>query len=485
MTPPRRQLGFSITAAIVIANMIGTGVFTSTGYQAQSLHDPATILIAWIVGGVLALCGAAAYAELGAMMPQAGGEYVYLSRAYHPAVGFLSGWVSLTAGFSAPIAASAIAFATYLAKLVPPLASPADWLTASLDIGGHHIVTISLGAQAAVAIALIVAATTLHGFDTRLGGRVQTVLTGAKLVLIAGFIVLGLTAGDGDWHNLHGQHGGLANITTPSFAIALMYVGVAYSGWNAAAYVAGEVRRPERTLPRSLLAGTGIVMALYVLLNLVFLYAVPSDTLAAPVIEVGDVAARQLFGPRAASLVTSVIALVLMSAVSAMVMTGPRIYAAMAARGALPEPLGRYNRRGVPAVAVVTQGVLGVAFVLVGDLGNLLRFVGFTLSIFAALTVAAVFVLRGRGLRAPHRTLGYPVTPIVFIAASGWIAYAQVRENPRESLVVVGVLAVGGVLYRVLGRAAPPPAGGPEAVVEALPEPLPEARVVTGEPHAP
>jgi basic amino acid/polyamine antiporter, APA family len=476
VTPPRRQLGFAITAAIVIANMVGTGVFTSTGFQAHDLHDPATILLAWVVGGVLALCGAAAYAELGAMMPRAGGEYVYLSEAYHPALGFLSGWVSMTAGFSAPIAVSALAFATYLARLVPAVGSPDAWLTASLVVGDHRLATIALGAREAVAIGLIVVVTAIHGFDTRIGGWVQAGVTATKVALIIGFIAFGLAVGHGDLHNLRSQGGGLANLTTPSFAMALMYVSFAYSGWNAAGYVAGEVRRPERTLPRSLFAGTGVVMALYVLLNLVFLYAVPSDVLAGsngggPVIEVGDAAARQLFGDRAGALVTSVIALALVSAVSAMVMAGPRVYAAMAADGALPEPLSRHSRRGVPTVAVVTQGVLGAVFVLVGDLGQLIRFVGFTLAIFAALTVGALFVLRGRGYRAPYRTLGYPVTPLLFIALSAWIAYAQVKENLRESLGVLAVLAVGGALYHVFGRGSRPGAG-------AGPERLPEARVV-------
>ena len=472
MTPPRRQLGFSITAAIVIANMIGTGVFTSTGFQAHDLHDPATILIAWVVGGVLALCGAAAYAELGAMMPRAGGEYVYLGEAYHPALGFLSGWVSLTAGFSAPIAVAALAFATYFARLVPALA-PEAWLAASLDIGGHHLFTIALGAREAIAIALIVVVTALHAFDTRIGGWVQAGFTAAKVLLIVGFIAFGVLIGHGDWRNLATQGGGLANLTTPSFAIALMYVSFAYSGWNAAAYVAGEVVQPARTLPRSLFVGTGLVMVLYVGLNLVFLYAVPSDVLAGPsdgfnpVIEVGDAAARQLFGDRAGQLVTSVIALALVSAVSAMVMAGPRIYAAMAADRALPEPLSRHSRRGVPTLAVVTQGVLGVLFVLVGDLGQLIRFVGFTLAIFAALTVGALFVLRSRGYRAPYRTPGYPLTPILFIALSGWIAYAQIVEHFRESLGVLIVLAVGGVLY-ALGRGSRPSAGaGRDTLAEA------------------
>jgi APA family basic amino acid/polyamine antiporter len=474
VTPPRRQLGFAVTAAIVVANMIGTGVFNSTGFQAQSLHDPMTILVAWIVGGVLALCGAVTYAELGSMIPKAGGEYVYLREAYHPAAGFMSGWVSLTAGFSAPIAAAALAFAGYFAKLVPGLGDPAPWATASLGLGGHHV-TIAIGAQQAVAIALIAAITVLHAFDTRLGGRVQAGFTAAKVLLIFGFIVGGLLSGGGSWANFAPQHGGLANIGTQSFAISLMYVTLAYSGWNAAAYVAGEVQRPEKTLPRSLLAGTGVVMVLYVLLNLVFLYAVPSATLAGPpdgmpIIEVGDAAARALFGDRAGQLITAVIALALISAVSAMVMAGPRVYAAMAADRALPHQLGHYNQRGVPTVAVITQGVLGTIFVLVGDLGQLMRFVAFTLALSAAFTVASVFVLRRRGYHAPYRAFGYPLTPLLFIVLSLWIAYAQIRENPKESLVVAAVFAVGGVLYALLGRRATPPV--PPA------GPLPEARIV-------
>lgn len=449
MTAPQRRLGLGVTAAIVVANMIGTGVFTSTGFQAMSLHDPATILLAWVVGGVLALCGAAAYAELGSMMPKAGGEYVYLREAYHPAVGFMSGWVSLTAGFSAPIAVSALAFSGYLATLVPALQGGEPWFSAALAFGDHKLATVALGAQQAVAMALILAITALHSFDAKVGGWVQAGFTAAKVVLIVLFILGGLLFGTGDWSNLASRGGGLDNVGTVAFATALMYVSFAYSGWNAAAYIAGEVERPERTIPRALLLGTGIVMVLYVLLNLVFLYAVPIPVLAAPVVEVGDVAAKNLFGASAGRLISSVIALALVSAVSAMVMAGPRVYAAMAADRALPRRLARHNKRGVPVVAVVTQGVLGCLFVLVGDLGQLIRFAGFTLAVFAALTVAAVFVLRARGHRAAYRTFGYPVTPIAFICLSGWIAYAQFVAHPRECAVVIGVLLVGAVVYAV------------------------------------
>lgn len=450
---PRRRLGLYVTAAIVIANMIGTGVFTSAGLQARDLHDPITILLAWVVGGAIALCGAAAYAELGAMMPRAGGEYVYLREAYHPALGFLSGCVSMTAGFSAPIAVSALTFSAYAGSIFPALHGSAKWIDTSLVLGGHPFFTIALGPQEAVAIGLILAITLIHLFDTKVGGWVQAAFTAGKVVLIVAFVVGGIVGGAGDWGNLAPQHGGLANVHTESFAIGLMTVSFAYSGWNAAAYIASDIARPERNLPRALLLGTGVVTVLYVALHLVFFYAVPADVLAqGPVIEVGDAAARALFGARAGQLVTITIALALVSSVSAMVMAGPRVYAAMAADRALWKPLGFHSRRGVPTVAILAQTGLAVVFVLVGDFGEKIQFVGFTLAIFAALTVGALFVLRRRGLAATYRTWGYPVTPLAFIAVSGWIAYAQIRDQPWQSLAVVCVLGVAGAVYAWVAR---------------------------------
>jgi len=423
---PKRQLGLGITAAIVVANMIGTGVFTGTGFNAAALHDPKTILLAWVIGGVVALCGAACYAELGTLMPKAGGEYVYLREAYHPALGFMSGWVSLTWGFSAAIATAAVTFAAYVAALAGGIADP--W------------------AQKAIAITLIIVVTSMHAFDTKVGGRVQQVFTILKVLLIVMFIVLGFASGNGDWAHFETQGGGYSNIFTKTFAIQLMYISFAYSGWNAAAYIAGEVENPERTLPRSLLIGTGIVMALYVLLNVIYFYAVPSSGLAG-VKEVGNAAAVALFGKTGGNLITSLIALALVSAVSAMVMAGPRVYSAMANDRALFAFMGRYSKRGVPTAAVIAQGVFSVTLVMVSSLGQLMRFVGFTLAIFAALAVSSLFVLRARGMRGAYRTWGYPITPLVFIGVSAWIAYAQISENPKESLIVAAVLAVGFVAY--------------------------------------
>jgi len=414
------------------------------------LHDRRTILLCWIIGGVIALCGAACYAELGTLMPKAGGEYVYLREAYHPALGFLSGWVSLTAGFSAAIAGAAIGFSKYLATFVPGIADP---LTQKL-----------------IACALIVLIAAMHGFDAKLGGRVQEGFTIMKVLLIVVFIALGLSSSQGDWGHFASEAGGVAeNLPTTAFAISLMYVSFAYSGWNAAAYIAGEVEKPERNLPRSLLLGTGVVMVLYVLLNVVYFYALPSKTLGAPVFEPGAEAAAALLGARAGHAISSLIALALVSAVSAMVMAGPRVYAAMAADRALPQQLAWHSKRGVPTVAVAVQAVVGILFVIVGKLDELIRFAGFTLAVFAALTVGALFILRRRGLKGPYRTFAYPLTPLVFIASSVWIAYAQIKANPTESLVVLGVLVVGGVLYMVAVPRTPKP---PE------PPPFPEARVV-------
>lgn len=439
MTPPKRQLGIVIAAAIVIANMIGAGVFTSAGFQAAfSFKDPLTMMSTWIVGGVLALAGAAAYAELGSLMPRAGGEYVYLREAYHPAVGFMSGWVSLIVGFSAPIAAAALLFASYVAALVPA-------------VGGTVGIKV-------IACLLIVAMSALHAFDTRLGGRVQTGFTIAKALLIVVFIGAGLLLGAGDWGHFAGRDDGLTKLGTragaTSYATALMYVSFAYSGWNAAAYIAGEIRDPQRTLPRALLLGTVVVMLLYIGLNLVFIYGVSPDAMAVDPIKqpVGDLAARALFGARAGDLLSSLIALALMSAVSAMVMAGPRVYATMAADHALPRQLAHYSERGVPVVSVVVQCVLAIGFAIASDPDQLIRIVGFTLAMFAALTVGAVFVFRARGKVAPYRTPGYPVTPILFIGLSLWTVYFGVSANPRVSAIIAIVLAAGSVVYLATNR---------------------------------
>jgi APA family basic amino acid/polyamine antiporter len=321
--PQDRRLGTTAATALVVANMVGTGIFTTTGFMAANVANPILILVVWAAGGVLALCGASVYGELGAMMPHAGGEYVYLRRAFGPAVGFLSGFVSLVVGFSAPIAAAAYGFGAYLHSAVP-----------SVPL---------LGA----AVGVIVLTTALHMADVVWGGRVQTLLSAYKVLVIVAFVAAAFTVGEGDMAHLVAE----PLVVAPSeLAVALVLVAFAYSGWNAAAYVAGELRDPGRTLPRSLLLGAGSVALLYLALNVAFFYGAPSAVLAASPEDVGAVAARALFG-RAGDLFALAIAFALVSSVSAMVLAGPRVYLAMARDGVFfraraDEPAGRALRRG-------------------------------------------------------------------------------------------------------------------------------------------
>lgn len=432
-TPPTeavRQLGLVSATAIVCANMIGTGIFVTTGFMAGDIGNVHAILFGWFLGGTLALCGAACYAELGAMWPRVGGEYVYLREAYHPWVGFLSGWVSLIAGFSAPIAAAALAFDQYLGAVVP-------------------------GLEPKVAAYILIAALTLlHMVNVALGSAVQNVFTVMKVALIIVFVVAGLTFGDGDWGHFVGEAAadggpGFDTVFTSMFAISLIFVMFTYSGWNAAAYIAGEIKDPGRTLPRSLLLGTAIVTALYLLLNVVYFYAAPPHVLASAEGIVGDVAARILFGDSAGKMLSTLIALALVSSVSAMVMAGPRVYAAMAEDGMFFKFFARRNTGGAPFFSVILQGLLACVLVSTTKLGPLIRYIGFTLSVFAALTVAGVIVMRIRkpDMPRPYKTFGYPVTPILFVVLSCWMAGHTVYQKPLESFYGVLTVLSGMVLY--------------------------------------
>lgn len=428
-----RRLGLTPAIAIVVANMIGTGVFISAGYMVHALDAP-RILIAWLVGGVLALSGAAIYAELGAMMPRVGGEYVYLKESLHPSVGFLSGWVSLIAGFSAPIGAASLAFGHYTHAVVP-----------------------ALDAKVA-AVCLIAGLTLLHMIDVVLGSRVQTGFTLLKVSLILLFIFAGLLIGDGSWSHLDtALPTASSSLLSDSFAIQLFWVAFAYSGWNAAAYIAGEMKDPARNLPRALFIGTAIVTVLYLVLNLVFLYAAPAQELSAIINnrEVGTSAAIALFGDSAGKWLSTLIAVALISTVSAMVMAGPRVYAAMAEDRLFFRALSVRHAKGGPMFSVLLQGAIAVFMALALNLEQLVIYIGFTLSIFAALTVVGAFVLRMRRPNAerPYRAFLWPVTPILFVALSAWLVYQGIMRKPQECLVYGGGTLLAGVIVYVLWQA--------------------------------
>ena len=431
-----RPLSATAATALVVANMIGTGIFTTTGFMAQQLRHPLVGLGIWVAGGLLALCGAAVYAELGAMLPRVGGEYVYLRKAFHPVLGFLSGWVSLHVGFSAPIAASAYACGAYLHAVWP-------WLPVQLAASG-----------------LVVLLSGLHMADVLWGARVQTALSIYKVVLIAVFVTAALGFGAGSW-----QHFGVEGhgATAGTIGVALVFVSFAYSGWNAAAYVAGEVRQPGRSLPLALLGGTAIVLGLYLALNVVFFYAAPAPALAAEPEQIGAVAARALFGSVGGRTFSLLIALALVSSVSAMIMAGPRVYMAMAQDGAFVRALGYCNRRGAPWLSIALQAVLAIVMIVTVTFENLLTYIGFTLSVFTSLTVLAAFVLRTREphLPRPYRTTGWPLTPLLFLGLSAWMVVFSIKERPEVALWGGLTLGAGLVVYALVrkrNRQLPQPA---------------------------
>ena len=421
-TGAARKLSPITAVALVIANIVGAGLFTTTGFLTELLGASWLVLLVWITGGLVAVCGATLYGELGAMMPRSGGEYVYLSRVFHPSIGFVSGWISLLVGFSAPIALAAFAFGAYIETIMPQL--PAK-LSATL---------------------LILILTTSHLFDVVWGGRFTTAVTALKVVLIVVFIVAGFSIGQGDWQNLTA---GVADSSPGSFAVALVLVAYSYSGWNVAAYIAGELNQPARMLPRVLLWGTGLAVCISVALNVVYMYAAQPDQLVSAGEQVGVAAGHALFGKFGGNSIAVMIALALISSASAMIMAGPRVYATMAQDGMFFRILAQRSRKGIPWVSIAFQGALSIVMLLTSTFLELLTYVGFTLSLSSALTVSAVFVLRRRepNTPRPYRALGWPYSGIFFLGVSGLMIGYAITDRP--SMALAGLLTVlsGLVLY--------------------------------------
>ena len=411
----RRVIGVRPASALVVSNMVGTGIFTTTGFMLADGALPGDVLVAWLLGGLLALCGALCSAELGANMPASGGEYHYLSRLLHSAVGYLSGWVSLVVGFAAPIAAAAMAMHYYVATVIP----------------GWPVRTM--------AVATILALSALHAADVRLGSRVQWWLTLLKLALIVGLIA-GVVLVRPDFTRLLAFQPRFW--LTSGFAVMLIFITFAYSGWNAAAYIGAEIAEPERALPRSLLLGTGVVTLLYMLANVSYLSAVPADRLAGQK-EVAQIVGAAQWGAGGGKIVAGLIALCLVGTVSAMVFVGPRVAEAMAADGLLPGVLGRLNARGVPMSAVWAQAVVASLFAVAAVFDKLLIYIGYTLNIFAALTAVALVRLRRSGGSRWRVCVGYPLPPLVFAAFAVWMTIWSVRSEPKATLAGVATLLVG------------------------------------------
>lgn len=439
----RREIGLREATLLVIANMVGTGVFTTSGFILSELGSAHTLLVCWIIGGLFALAGALCYGELGAMMPHAGGEYVYLRRSFGILPAFVSGWISLMVGFSAPIAAAAIGFATYLLG-----GNVQSWYT--LEWSGIRVV--SLSPVTVIAIASVVLFSLVHFHSVRLGKNVQSLLTFLKIAFIVTLLVAGFGFGNGDASRVSELLVAKDDpIAWGRVAVALIFVSFAYSGWNAAAYLGGEIINPERNLPLSLLIGTVFVCLLYLLLNLLYVYALPAEVMAAK-LEVGLEAANVLFGKSIGSVFGMVIALGLLSVISAMIMAGPRVYYAMARDGMFFSIFGKVDEaHNTPAYSIFFQAALAVVMIVTATFDVLLMYIGFTLSLSSMLTVLGLMWMRWKEPDAPrpYKTFGYPVVPILFIAGNLWIVLYMVSSRPIVG--AVGLLTVlSGVAFFTL-----------------------------------
>ncbi len=409
---------------MVIANMVGTGVFTSLGFQVVAIKSGFPIELLWVLGGIAALSGALTYGELGTALPRSGGEYHLLSRIVHPLVGFLSGWVSATVGFAAPTALAAIAFATYLSAVLP-------WIPVV------H-----------TAAFVVLFFTALHCWSIVWGSRFNNVLTSLKVILLLVFIVAAFRVPAAQDVTFLPRPGDFDLVLTPAFAVSLVYVAYAYTGWNAAIYIVGEMEDPRRHLPRALFTGTAVVLVLYALVNYAFMRTVPFDVLAGQ-IEVGYFSASRIFGETGGAVMAVIIALILTSTISVMIFVGPRIVQVMGEDFPLLQKLSVRSEKGIPVYAILVQSIITLAFIYTATFQQVLLYAGFTLNLITAVTVAGVFVLRRSepGIERPYRTWGYPWPPMVFLLLSGWSLTFMLIDRPQESLAGLATLLAGLVIY--------------------------------------
>lgn len=421
------SVGFATCTALVVANMVGTGIFTSLGFQLAEIPSQPALLLIWALGGLLALCGAFCYAELSAALPRSGGEYHFLGKIYHPAVGFMAGIVSMVAGFAAPVAASAMAFGSYAQGVWPEL-SPR---TAS--------------------VAVVVLVMLVHLRSLKVSSVFQVVFTLLKigLVLFLTYALFGrpavAAAPAATWSSY---------VLTAPFAVSLIFTLYAYSGWNAATYILGEVRTPGRVIPAALTVGTLLVAAMYLGLNAAFLHAAPAESMAGQV-NVAQVAAESAFGQGGGRLVAAVIALGLVSAISAMIWAGPRV--AMVLGEDYPRGFGWLQARtaaGIPARAVIAQSALTLLFLLTSTFEQVVIYTLFALTACSFLAVLGVIVLRCREpqLVRPFRVPLYPLTPLLFLAITAFAIFYTATVKPFEACCGALTLLAGLGIYAFVAR---------------------------------
>jgi len=425
-----RKFNTRTATAVVIANMIGTGVFTSLGFQLMGIQSGFALLLLWVVGGVTALCGALTYAELGAALPRSGGEYNFLTHCYHPIAGFISGWISSTIGFAAPVALAAITFGAYLSSVFPYLSK--TWL----------------------AVGLIIILSLIHGTTHKRSAGLQWTFTVIKLLLIILFCISAVAlVANPQPITFFPQANDWPIVFSGSFAVSLIYVSYAYNGWNAATYLSSELHNPQRDLPRILLVGTLSVIVVYVALNFVFLYTAPIEQMVGKV-EIGYIVAQSIFGETGAMLTGFVMALLLVSTVSAMTIAGPRVLQVIGEDFTLFRGLAKLNQSKIPARAIYFQSAIALLFVATSSFESILVFAGFALALNNFFAVFGIFVLRYRqpNLERPYKTWLYPFPPILFLILIGWTLSYILKEKPQEAIMSLLLILIGALFYFISVR---------------------------------
>ncbi|MFL3005778.1 MAG: APC family permease [Candidatus Neomarinimicrobiota bacterium] len=420
----RRHLSIWTAASFIIASMIGTGVFTSLGYQLVDIQSIFPLIMLWVVGGIIALCGALSYSELATIYPRSGGEYHLLSIIIHPSIGFAAGIVSATVGFTAPSVLASMALGNYLSPLIPFI---------------DPII---------IALVVIISIHTLHMTNFRWGIIFQDSFTLVKIGLIIFFIIFGFFVENNEQISIIPSIGDIKIILSPEFAISLIWVSYAYTGWNSSVYIAGEIEDPKVNIPKSMIVATMFVTALYILLNYIFLYTTPIDLMVGKV-EVGYIAGQQIFGRFGGKLISLGISILLLSTVSSYVYIGPRIMHAMGEDHAVLGILSSKNAIGIPIKSFWIQLIISIIFILTSTFEQVLLYAGISLIITTVFTVIALFVLRitEPNLNRRYKVVGFPIIPILYLMLNGWILYFSFQRAFIESVIGCVIFIIGVVLY--------------------------------------
>jgi len=445
-TELKRQIGLFSAVMLIAGDMIGTGIFISTGAIAETLPSPGGVLLVWLFGGLLALAGALTCAELATSLPYAGGDYIYIREAYGRLMGFLSGWSSFLVTFSGAIAFLSVILNGFMSFFFPILGSEDIIFSLALPL---IPITVKMGTLFSIAMVLLLSG--LHCLGVRQGTLTQNILTILKIGALLGIILLGVFFGNGNASHFQPLFDWEKITNSSLFGAAFIPVIFAYSGWNAVTYIAGEVKDPDRNLPRALMYGVSIVIVLYLAINAVYIYAVPVTEMKGA-LRMSEVATTALFGYQTSAWITAIITVSILGALNVVTMIGPRIYYAMAKDGVFFERLTYIHPNfGTPTKAILLQALWSCLLILTNTWGTLFTYVSVVITLFSAFTVGSVIVLRFKrpDLKRPYRLWGYPLVPILFVVVDLWIVWGSVKEKPKESLIGLFIVCLGIPAYLI------------------------------------